>query len=128
MQVDKASGSTLRDLRGCLRDGRILGAAGFVESRHDAMAAGEAGVDYLSFGGFHPDGVAHDVERVRRQAAWWSEIFETPCIAVATEPEQVEGLAATGAEFVGLESTIWLHAPETVAAAQAALAVRVVAR
>jgi thiamine-phosphate pyrophosphorylase len=110
----------LADLRGRLRDGRILGTGGF-ETRHAAMDAGEAGADYLMFGGLYPDGEAPDPESVRARAAWWAEIFETPCIAVACTPDEVAGHAATGAEFVGLESALWLADPAGVARAQEAL-------
>lgn len=122
VHVDKADETELRDLRGRLRDGRILGCGGFLESKHAAMAAGETQSDYLMFGGLYPDGVAPDSELVRERAAWWAEIFETPCIAVAVEAAEVEALAKTGAEFVGLEGALWFDAPDAVAAAMEALA------
>ncbi|AWN34544.1 thiamine phosphate synthase [Methylobacterium radiodurans] len=122
VHVDKAAAlpTGLKDLRERLREGRILGAGGF-ETRHAAMDAGEAGVDYLMFGGLYPDGQAPDPEDVRARAAWWAEIFETPCIAVACAADEVPGHAATGAEFVGLESALWLSDPAAVARAQEAL-------
>jgi thiamine-phosphate pyrophosphorylase len=85
------------------------------------MVAGETGVDYLMFGGLFPDGAAPELQEVRERAAWWAEIFETPCIAVATAAEDVAALAGTGAEFVGLESVLWRDDPEAVRAAQAQL-------
>ncbi len=119
--LDRADEETLRDLRGRLRDGRILGTGGVLGSRDAAMVAGETGVDYVMFGGLFPDGVAPDAGEVRERAAWWAEIFETPCIAVATAAADVAALAAVGAEFVGLESGLWLDDPEGVKAAQAQL-------
>ena len=121
VHVDKPAQRALRDLRERLNGGRILGAGGLLDSRHAAMEAGEAGIDYLMFGGLYPDGGAPDPERVLAQAEWWAEIFETPCIAVATAVEDVAALAATGAEFVGLESALWLDKPDGVRAAQAQL-------
>jgi thiamine-phosphate pyrophosphorylase len=118
VHVDKPR--DLRDLRGRLRDGRILGAGG-LETRHAAMDAGEAGVDYVMFGGLYPDGAVPDPETVLARAAWWAEIFETPCIAVAAVGADVAALAATGAEFVGLESGVWMGDPQAVARAQSAL-------
>ena len=115
IHVDKPR--DLKDLRGRLKDGRILGAGG-LETKHTAMEAGEAGIDYLMFGGLYPDGVAPDPETVRARAAWWAEIFETPCIAVAAREEEVPGLVETGAEFVGLESAIWSSDPEAVGRVQ----------
>lgn len=110
----------LKDLRGRLRDGRILGAGG-LETKHGAMEAGEAGIDYLMFGGLYPDGFAPEAETVRARAAWWAEIFETPCIAVAAAADEIAPLAATGAEFVGLESGLWLQDPGAVERAQRAV-------
>ncbi|MFJ7436758.1 thiamine phosphate synthase [Methylorubrum thiocyanatum] len=121
VHLDRADEEALRDLRGRLRDGRILGTGGVLASRDAAMVAGETGVDYLMFGGLFPDGVAPDAEEVRERATWWAEIFETPCIAVATAAEDVAALAATGAEFVGLESVLWREDSEGVRTAQAQL-------
>ena len=121
VHLDRADEETLRDWRGRLRDGRILGTGGVLGSRDAAMVAGETGVDYLMFGGLFPDGVAPDAEEVRERATWWAEIFETPCIAVATAAGDVAALARAGAEFVGLESGLWRDDPEGVRAAQAQL-------
>lgn len=121
VHLDRADETALRDLRGRLRDGRILGTGGVLGSRDAAMVAGETGVDYLMFGGLFPDGVAPDADEVRERATWWAEIFETPCIAVAAAADEVAALAATGAEFVALESALWLGDPEGVRTAQAQL-------
>ncbi|WP_345822026.1 thiamine phosphate synthase [Methylobacterium fujisawaense] len=118
IHVDKPR--DLKDLRGRLRDGRILGAGG-IETKHGAMEAGEAGIDYLMFGGLYPDGVAPDAETVRARATWWAEIFETPCIAVAVAADEIGPFGATGAEFVGLESGLWLSDPAAVERAQRVL-------
>jgi thiamine-phosphate pyrophosphorylase len=116
VHVDKPR--DLRALRDRLPDGRILGVGG-IETKHAAMEAGEAGIDYLMFGGLYPDNVAPDPDTVLARASWWAEIFETPCIAVATETRQVGLLAQTGAEFIGLESGLWLDDPGAVARALA---------
>ncbi len=119
IHVDKPR--DLEDLRGRLSAGRILGVGG-LESKHGAMEAGEAGVDYLMIGGLYPDGAAPDPDAVQARAAWWAEIFETPCIAVATAADEVALLAETGAEFVGLESGLWVGDPDAVVRARAVLA------
>jgi thiamine-phosphate pyrophosphorylase len=64
------------------------------------MAAGESEADYLMFGDLEPGGetAAETLER----AAWWAEVFNVPCVAVAHELAEVEALAASGAEFVAL--------------------------
>ena len=119
VHVDKPR--DLTDLRGRLRDGRILGVGG-LETKHAAMDAGEAGVDYVMFGGLYPDGAAPDPETVLARTAWWAEIFETPCIAVAAVEAEAAALIATGAEFIGLESGIWMRDPQAVGRVQRALA------
>ncbi|WP_019906866.1 thiamine phosphate synthase [Methylobacterium sp. 77] len=118
VHIDKARDGVLRELRSRLSEGRILGAGGH-EQKHAAMEAGEAGVDYVMFGGLYADGFAPDAETVQERAEWWVEIFETPCIAVAHDRAQVDGLVATGAEFLGLESALWMGEGADVAAIQA---------
>lgn len=98
----------LRDLRDRLRDGRVLG-VGALRTRHEAMSAGEAGVDYVMFGEPRPDGSVPDPEGVVERAEWWAPIFSTPCVAFAASLEHCADLAATGAEFVALGEAIWDH-------------------
>ena len=121
VHLDRVPGGLLRDFRGRLKDGRILGAGG-PESKHLAMEAGEAGVDYVMFGGLYPDGVAPDPETVLARTEWWAEIFETPCIAVAATLDEIAPLAATGCEFVGLEASLWMEEGADPGAVQARLA------
>ena len=47
------------------------------------MTLGEAGADYLMFGEPRPDGSLPALDEVVERAAWWAEIFETPCVAFA---------------------------------------------
>jgi thiamine-phosphate pyrophosphorylase len=118
VHLDKPRDGDLAELRERLDDGRILGAGGH-EQKHAAMEAGEAGVDYVMFGGLYADGVAPEAATVRDRAAWWTEIFETPCIAVAHDLGEVAALVATGMEFLGLESALWMGDGADVAAIQA---------
>ena len=97
-----------RELRERLRDGRAIG-AGQIRTKDDAMNLGEAGVDYLLFGEPRPDGSLPALESVAERAAWWAEIFETPCVAYAPNLEAVETLAATNAEFIALGDAVWSH-------------------
>ncbi len=108
-------------LRPALTDGRILG-AGDLRSRHDAMEAGEAGVDYVLFGEPRADGTTPPYSAVRERAEWWAEIFETPCVAYAPDLSQVADLAATGVEFVALGDAVWSHPAGVDAAMTEALA------
>ena len=113
--VQVAGERAVRDLRERLKGDRIVGAAG-IRTRDDAMAIGEAGADYLMFGEPRPDGSVPALEGVAERAAWWAEIFETPCVAYAPSLDAVGPLAATGAEFVALGAAVWTH-PEGPAAA-----------
>ena len=78
---------------------RIVG-AGNLRSRHDAMEAGEAGVDYVMFGepveGRPPPALAAVEERAR----WWAEVFEAPGVAYAPDADAAVRLAATGIDFL----------------------------
>jgi len=103
-----------------LKPDRIVG-AGQLKSRHEAMLAGEAGVDYVLFG--EPDlsgrrpAFAAIVERVE----WWAEVFEIPCVAFAASLVEVAPLVAAGADFVAIGDCIWQD-PRGPAAALAAAA------
>ncbi len=58
------------------RGERIVG-AGLLRLRDDAMAAGEAGADYVMFG--EPArGVAPPLEATLERVEWWAEIFRDP--------------------------------------------------
>jgi thiamine-phosphate pyrophosphorylase len=107
-------------MRERLRD-RIVGAGG-IRSKDDAMAAGEAGADYLLFGEPRGDGSLPSLDAVAERAAWWAEIFETPCVAFAPALEAVARLAATGAEFVAVGDAVWRHADGPAAAVRVSLA------
>jgi thiamine-phosphate pyrophosphorylase len=115
-----ADPALVRDLRERLKD-RIVGAGG-IRSKDDAMTAGEAGADYLMFGEPRPDGSLPPLDAVAERAAWWAEIFETPCVAFAPALDAVARLAATGAEFVALGDAVWRHGDGPAAAVAAAAA------
>lgn len=106
--VHAASVEAARALRERLGGERIVGTGG-LRTRHDAMTAGEIGVDYLLFGEPRPDGSLPPLESVLERASWWAEIFETPCVAFAPSLADVEPLAQTGAEFVGLGDAVLAH-------------------
>jgi thiamine-phosphate pyrophosphorylase len=105
----------IRDMVGRLMGERAVGAGG-IRSRDDAMNAGEAGADYLLFGEPRPDGSLPAFDTVVERAAWWAEIFETPCVAYAPSLEHIPALVATKAEFVALGEAVWAH-PEGPATA-----------
>ncbi|GGF44625.1 hypothetical protein GCM10007301_00220 [Azorhizobium oxalatiphilum] len=75
----------------------IVGAG--MDSRHDTMEAGEAGADYVLFGDLDGSG---ELAAVTDLVSWWAEVFEVPCVGVATTLEDARELAAAGADFVAL--------------------------
>jgi thiamine-phosphate pyrophosphorylase len=113
----------LRGLRERLKGDRILGVGG-LRSKHDAMEAGEAGVDYLLFGEPGPDGALPSLETVIERAGWWAEIFQTPCVAYAPALDAIPRLAATRPEFVALGEAVWSHPDGPGAAVAAASALQ----
>ncbi|MBV9077618.1 MAG: thiamine phosphate synthase [Methylobacteriaceae bacterium] len=98
----------IRALRDALKAERSLGVGG-LRTKHAAMEAGEAGVDYLLFGEPRPDGYVPDPDLTMERATWWAEIFEPPCAAYAASLSDVADAAATGAEFVALADAVWDH-------------------
>jgi thiamine-phosphate pyrophosphorylase len=114
-------GETFEAALDSLKPDRIVGLGGLA-SRDDAMNAGELDIDYLMFGDLDPGG--ESAESVLERASWWAEIFNLPCIGVAHDLAEVEALATSGAEFVGLGPMVFSdpHGPAAaVAQAQAAL-------
>ncbi len=115
---------TIAAARTTLKGERILG-AGNLRARHDAMEAGEAGVDYVMFGEQREDGSWPPLSAMVERAGWWAELFETPCVVCAPDLESVATLAETGAEFVALCAWAFADGADiaaTIQAAEAALA------
>lgn len=94
-------GALLRDAIEALKPERIVGIGG-LKSRHDAMEAGEADIDYVMFGEPRADGSLPPLSQTIERAEWWASIFSVPCVAYAPDGESVAALAATGAEFIAL--------------------------
>jgi thiamine-phosphate pyrophosphorylase len=100
------AGFALKEALDSLRPERIVG-AGQLRTRDDAMAAGEAGADYVMFGEPGRDGLAPSAEATIERVEWWAEIFEPPCIGYASALKDVATLARAGADFVALGDAIW---------------------
>ncbi len=105
----------------------IVGQGGIVgidagSSRHDAMEAGELGVDYVAFG--LPNGAdAGDRDARFELVAWWAEIFEIPVLATGVEDAQdASALAGTNCDFVSIDLSIPGDAAERVRAIASAIA------
>lgn len=76
-------------------------------SRHEAMELGETGADYVAFGiPPHVEDREKATERQRDLIAWWSELFEVPCVAFdIPESETAHALAVAGSDFITVRVT-----------------------
>ncbi len=89
-----------------LKPDRIAGVGG-LSTRHDSMAAGEAGADYVLFGEPDARGQRPSVEAIAERLGWWAELFEPPCVGFAASLEEAREFAAAGADFVLVGDFIW---------------------
>jgi thiamine-phosphate pyrophosphorylase len=98
--------AALEDALPSLKPDRIAGVGGLA-TRHDSMAAGELGADYVLFGEPDPRGQRPSPEAIAERLQWWDELFEPPCIGFAASPEEAQAFAAAGADFVLVGDFIW---------------------
>ena len=78
-------------------------------SRHLAMEAGEAGVDYVAFGAFYPTLTKPSDHRPDPVIlSWWASLFEIPCVAIGgITPDNAAPLVAAGADFIAVCNAVW---------------------
>jgi thiamine-phosphate pyrophosphorylase len=105
----------MEDALPSLKPDRIAGVGGLA-TRHDSMAAGELGVDYVLFGEPDTKGKRPSVEAIAERLQWWAELFEPPCVGFAASREEAYEFAAAGADFVLVGDFIWAD-PRGAAAA-----------
>ncbi|HXF89672.1 MAG TPA: thiamine phosphate synthase [Xanthobacteraceae bacterium] len=91
-----------------LKPSRIAGCAG-LNTRHDAMLAGEQGADYVLFGEREKQGRRPSFAAIVERLAWWAELFEVPCVGYAERREEIAPLAEAGADFVAVDF-VWTDA------------------
>lgn len=75
-------------------------------SRHLAMELAEEGADYIAF----TQGSDHGEESI---IAWWSDLFEIPCVAV--DPVSLEGVAPLltyNPDFIRPDDAMWTSPAE----------------
>jgi thiamine-phosphate pyrophosphorylase len=79
------------------------------DSRHLAMEAGEAGVDYVAFGAFYPTTTKEVRHRPEPSIlGWWSTLFEVPCVAIGgITPANARPLVEAGADFLAVCGAVW---------------------
>jgi thiamine-phosphate pyrophosphorylase len=120
----------MEDAMPTLKPDRIAGVGGLA-TRHDSMAAGEAGADYVLFGEPDAKGQRPSVEAITERLQWWAELFEPPCVGFAASREEAHEFAAAGADFVLVGDFTWndkrgakaalMDAEQTIQQAQAAM-------
>ena len=81
-----------------LKPDRIAGVGGLT-TRHDSMAAGEAGADYVLFGEPDASGQRPSIEAIAERLQWWAELFEPPCVGFAASREEAREFARGGRGF-----------------------------
>jgi len=105
------------EARKILGPDRIVGVSCY-DSRHRAMAAGEAGADYVAFGAVYE--TTTKVAKTRAPLdlfTWWQEVMEVPCVAIGgITIDNAAPVVSAGADFLAVSSGIWQH-PEGAAAA-----------
>jgi thiamine-phosphate pyrophosphorylase len=89
-----------------LKPDRIAGVGGLA-TRHDSMAAGELGADYVLFGEPDANGVRPSAEAIAERLQWWDELFEPPCVGFAASLAEAGEFVAAGADFVLVGDLIW---------------------
>ncbi len=96
----------VRAARKALGTDAIVGAyAG--ASRHEGLAAGEAGADYVAFGPCAASALGDGSFAEEDLFAWWSEMIEVPVVAEgALTPDRLATLAPM-ADFFGIGPEIW---------------------
>jgi thiamine-phosphate pyrophosphorylase len=108
----------VRALRKDLGADAIIGAycAG---SRHDGMAAAEAGADYVAFGPAGPTPLGRAEPLEFDLIEWWSQVIEVPCITEGALTADLVARYGSVTDFFGIGPEIW--AAEDPSAALTAL-------
>jgi thiamine-phosphate pyrophosphorylase len=89
-----------------LKPDRIAGVGGLA-TRHESMAAGEMGADYVLFGEPDARGQRPSSQAIAERLDWWAELFEPPCVGFAVSAAEAYEFAAAGADFVLVGDFVW---------------------
>ncbi|MGB7244423.1 MAG: thiamine phosphate synthase [Sulfitobacter sp.] len=97
---------SVRATRKTLGDDAIVGSfcAG---SRHDGLAAGEAGADYISFGPVQASGLGDGGFAELDLFEWWSDVIEVPAVAEGALDAGMVAKLAPYTDFFGIGPEIW---------------------
>ena len=86
-------------------------------SRHEGINAGEAGVDYVSFGPIGATGLGDGSVADQDLFDWWSQMIELPVVAEgALDADLIRSLAPV-TDFFGIGDEIWKTDDPTAALA-----------
>lgn len=77
------------------------------QSRHDGMAAGEAGADYISFGPVTASGLGDGSYASIDTFEWWSEMIELPVVAEGGLDAAKIAQLTPFTDFFGIGDEIW---------------------
>jgi thiamine-phosphate pyrophosphorylase len=85
----------------------IVGASG-LETRHNAMRAGELGVDYVFFGRLDKPSDPETHQTDFDMAEWWVSLFTPPCVVMAgSDLASIDDLVKLSVDFIALREAIW---------------------
>lgn len=76
-------------------------------SKHDGMAAGEAGADYVSFGPVQASALGDGSHAETELFQWWSEVIEVPVVAEGALDAQMIRSLTPYTDFFGIGDEIW---------------------
>jgi thiamine-phosphate pyrophosphorylase len=81
------------------------------DSRHRAIAAAEAGADYVAFGAFFPSGTKVAKHRASPDVLRdWSDMTVVPCVAIGGITQvNCAPLVEAGADFLAVIGAIWSY-------------------
>jgi len=111
---------SLRAARKELGADSIIGALCGV-TRHEGIAAGEAGADYVAFGPVGATGLGNGALAEPELFQWWSEMIEVPVIAEGGLTADLVAAFGPMTDFFGVGPEIW-GAEDPAAALKALLA------
>jgi thiamine-phosphate pyrophosphorylase len=76
-------------------------------SRHDGMAAGEAGADYVAFGPISASALGDGKVAELDLFQWWSEVIEVPVVAEGGLTPDLVAQFGSYTDFFGVGDEIW---------------------
>ncbi len=76
-------------------------------TRHDGIAAAEAGADYVSFGPVGTSGLGDGAVAGSDLFEWWSQMIEVPVVAEGGLTEELVRTVSPFTDFFGLGDELW---------------------